>query len=298
MGRGNVVTELRPSVRLSSGAPGAVEIVLLSGSVKTFDRVGHHDYLAGCSLLDLLVRQTSGVHGIVVRDGWPEDEEMLDTARALVVYAGGGRKHPLAKSIERLERMEKMVGRGVGIVMIHQAVSFPPETAGRAKAWIGGVHVAGESGRGHWRTYHWEFPRHPVTRGVKPWKIRDGWLNGIQFVEGMTGVTPLLWSSRRHRGSSRGGAAGVVAWAYERPDGGRSFAFTGLDAHSAWSVPGVRQLVVNGILWSAGLTVPEAGAPCAVDAAMLMSLLTPRVSTARRIFDRFLGRLPRDRAAR
>jgi Trehalose utilisation len=291
MSGGNVVTKLRPSVRRSGGDPERVEIVLLSGSMRTSDRVGHHDYLAGCSLLDLLIRQTSGVDGIVVREGWPEDEGVFDTARSLVVYSGGGRKHPFSKSTERLERMEKMVGRGVGVVMIHQAVRFPPEIAGRVKAWIGGVHVPGESGRGHWRTHHWEFPHHPVTRGVTPWKIRDGWLNEIQFVEGMIGVTPLLWSSRRYRGSSDGGAASVVAWAYERPNGGRSFAFTGLDAHTAWSVPGVRRLLVNAILWSAGLTVPETGAPCAVDDAQLNSLLTPRARAGWRILRTILHRV-------
>ena len=68
----------------------------------------------------------------------------------------------------------------------------------------------------------------------------------------------------------------MVCWAYERPEGGRSFCFTGLDAHAAWSVSGVRQLVVNGILWSAGLAVPAAGAPCAVEREALREYLTPR----------------------
>jgi hypothetical protein len=51
----------------------------------------------------------------------------------------------------------------------------------------------------------------------------------------------------------------------------------GLDAHSPWSVPGVRQLVVNGILWSAGLNVPAKGAPCAADERLVNGYLTPRV---------------------
>jgi hypothetical protein len=92
----------------------------------------------------------------------------------------------------------------------------------------------------------------------------------------MHGVTPLVWSSRARGGSSLGGAADVVAWAYERPGGGRSFCYTGLDAHSAWSVAPIRQLVVNGVLWSAGGVIPDAGAPCVADAAALRRHLTPR----------------------
>ncbi len=253
-------------------------IVLLAGAVKVPDRVGHHDYLAGCALLAFLLGQTSGVSATVVRDGWPEDERVLDAARSLVFYSGGGRKLAVLGSAQRIEHLQRLVDRGVGIVMIHQAVSYPPELARRVTSWIGGAHVAGRSGRGHWTTHHREFPAHPVTRGVEPWKIRDGWLNEIQFTDGMRRVTPLVWSGREHRGSSAGGAGDVVSWTYDRPDGGRSFCFTGLDAHSAWSAPGVRRLLVNGTLWSAGLAVPETGAPCAVDEVALQGYLTPRGS--------------------
>lgn len=263
----------------SAGGDGTgAAIVLLAGSVKVPDRVGHHDYLAGCALLASLLGQTAGVSTVVVRNGWPEDERVLDAARSLVFYSGGGRKLAFLESPQRIECLQRLIDQGVGIVMVHQAVSYPLEFTRRAASWIGGAHAAGRSGRGHWTTHHREFPDHPVTRGVEPWTIRDGWLNEIQFVDGMRGVTPLVWSGREHRGSRAGGAADVVSWTYDRRDGGRSFCFTGLDAHSAWSAPGVRRLLVNGTLWSAGLTVPEAGAACAVDPAALRSHLTPRGS--------------------
>ena len=110
-------------------------------------------------------------------------------------------------------------------------------------------------------------------------------MNQIRFVEGMKGVIPLVWASEKYGGSSQGGGPAVVSWAFERPGGGRSFCFTGLDAHSAWAVPGVRQLVVNGVLWSAGLPIPPAGAPCAVEETALRRGLTPRGSRAALLFD-------------
>lgn len=269
------------------------DIVLVAGTVKTRDTVGHHDYLAGCRLAAALVEQTPGVRATVVPDGWPADERILDGARALVFYARGGAKHAFLASPHRIERMQQAVDAGVGLVMLHRAVRYPGPFAARAAGWIGGVHVAGASGRGHWPTEHRNFPEHPVTRGVSPWTIRDGWFNAIAFVDGMRGVTPVLWAGADHGGAASGGVPDVVAWAFDRPGGGRSFCFTGLDAHSAWAVTGLRQLVVNGILWSAGLPVPVDGAPCAVDEPRIDSYLTVRSPKAPGVVRQLWRRLRR-----
>jgi hypothetical protein len=275
---------------------GPITIVLLAGAVKVPDRVGHHDYLGGCTLLASLLEQTAGVRTIVVRDGWPRDESVFAAARSVVVYSGGGRKLALLASPQRIATIQRLVDAGVGMVMVHQAVSFPPEHAAEAARWLGGMHIAGRSARGHWAARHAEFPIHPATRGVAAWDSRDGWLTEVEFVDGMRGVTPLVWSGRDHRGTRSGGDADVVSWAYERPDGGRSFCFTGLDAHAAWSAAGVRQLLVNGALWTAGVTTPSSGAPCAIDVAALPSYLTPRGSRAAlvgKLLTRGLRRLAR-----
>ena len=106
--------------------------------------------------------------------------------------------------------------------------------------------------------------------------VRDGWLNELKFVEDLKGVTPLVWSGKTHQGSPDGGMGDLVGWVYERPTGGRSFGFTGIDAHSAWALPGMRQLVVNGILWTANLAIPNGGAPNKITETALDSNLTPR----------------------
>ncbi len=285
--------QTKASATHADAASGTVtaKIVLIPGKVKFSDRIGHHDYLAGCLLLASLLEQTAGVKTVVGRDGWLTDGAIVDEASTAVFYAGGSSMKSMFESPHRLERIQHLVDRGGGLVMIHQAVRCPPEFQTLATSWAGGIYVEGQANRGHWSTRHSEFPEHPVTYGVEPWEITDGWHNQLRFVHEMRGVTPLLWSSSRFRGSREGGAADVVAWTYERSTGGRSFCFTGLDAHSAWSLGGVRQLMVNAILWSAGLTIPMDGASCVVNPTELQSYLTPRDSQAGGALKRWRRRL-------
>ena len=252
------------------------KIVLVAGETAKVDTVGHHDYIAGCKCLDHVLKMTPHVQTTMVLEGWPTDEKVFDDAASIVFYTDGGGKQAFLSKPERIEKMQQLAAAKVGLVMIHQAVDFPAEQADRAIGWLGGIYVAGKSGRGHWPSHHVDFPDHAIARGVTPWEINDGWLNQLQFVEGMKGLTPLVWSGKKYEGSRAGLDPDIVGFAYERPDGGRSFSFTGLDAHSAWSLAGMRQLVVNGVLWSAQCDVPTKGAPCDVDEAKLDSFLTPR----------------------
>jgi len=92
----------------------------------------------------------------------------------------------------------------------------------------------------------------------------------------MSGITPIVLSGKQYAGSRAGLDKDIVAWTFDRPHGGRSFSFTGLDAHSAWSLPGMRQMVVNGVLWTAGVELPIEGAKCLIEDSQLEKLLTPR----------------------
>jgi hypothetical protein len=251
------------------------KVVLVSGETAKQDTMGHHDYIAGCKCLKALLEQTKNVETAIVLEGWPDDETVFQGARSVVFYTDGGGKQAFLSSPSRIDRLQQWMDNKVGLVLIHQAVDFPEANAKQALSWAGGAYLPG-SGRGHWDSKHTEFPTHPITRGVVPWEINDGWLNSLRFVDGMKGITPLVWSGKKYLGSRAGLDADIVAFAYDRPDGGRSFSFTGLDAHSAWSLPGMRQLMVNGVLWSAGLDIPTNGAPCEIDEVSLNNMMTPR----------------------
>jgi hypothetical protein len=51
----------------------------------------------------------------------------------------------------------------------------------------------------------------------------------------------------------------TVSWAWERPDGGRSFGFVGLHYHRNWRLEYYRRLVAQGTLWSLKVAAPEKG---------------------------------------
>lgn len=258
-------------------ATGQTKIVLVAGQVKEVDKVGHHDYLGGCRLMKALLKQTPGVEAVLVEKEWPADESVFDGAAAVVFYTDGGGKQAYLATPEHVALVQKMADSKTGLVNIHQAVEFTPEFAKQSADWTGGVYNA-LSSRGHWDSVHDKFPEHPITRGVTPWKINDGWLNHFKFPAGMKGITPLVWSGKEALGSPDGGDKDIVCWTFDRASGGRSFNFSGLDAHHAWELDGMRKLVINGILWSAGIEIPAGGAKCDAVKALVDSFLTPRTA--------------------
>ena len=94
----------------------------------------------------------------------------------------------------------------------------------------------------------------------------DGWLYNLHFTAKDKGFAPLIVGQVPDKSRSsadakqHNGRDEVIAWAQQRAGGGRGFGFTGADLHKSWGYESQRKLVVNGILWSAGLEVPADGA--------------------------------------
>ena len=231
-----------------------------------------HEHYPGCLLLaKALEENVRGVSTVVCRDGWPKDAHVLDNAAAIVIFADGGPNHPIMKHLEEVDRLMQ---KRVGLACLHYAVEVPKgPTADRLLKWIGGCYETFWSVNPHWRAEFKSFPDHPVARGVKPFSIEDEWYFHMRFPEQMKGVTPILTAippDDAHRpGNDPHGANPVVfarkgmpehmAWVIQRPDGGRGFGFTGGHFHWNWANDNFRTLVLNGIVWTAGLDVPAGG---------------------------------------
>jgi len=255
-----------PVVEEQPRDPKQAKIVLVAGT--NYFKAGEHDYVGGCAVLADLLRQTPAVFPVLAKD-WPKQAETFTNAKAVVFLFDGGDKHALLKE-DRLEQVQKLVDAGVGLVQFHQVIDVPKDLGERARRWSGAAWEKGYSQRAHWVAEFKSFPDHPISRGVQPFKIDDGWLTKLRFAPDKKGVTPLLRTvSPKQTGTTEASDEAIVAWAYERAGGGRSFGFTGGHLHQSLAEEGYRRFLVNGILWSAGVDVPAGGAPVKLDPAEL-----------------------------
>ncbi|MCH2365496.1 MAG: NPCBM/NEW2 domain-containing protein, partial [Planctomycetes bacterium] len=239
---------------------------------------GSHEHGGGCRYLAATLEK--GLPGIKTRvhaGGWPKDASIFDGASAVVLYMDGGGGHPVNRHLEELDKLMK---KGVGLACIHYAVEVPKGKSGNYFLdWIGGYFEAHWSVNPHWIAEFKKLPEHPITRGVKPFKINDEWYFHMRFRDKLEGVTPILSavapeSTMRRRNGAHSGNPAVrasvakgdsqhVAWARERPDGGRGFGFTGGHVHWNWGDENFRKLALNAIAWVAKADVPAGGVPSA-----------------------------------
>jgi type 1 glutamine amidotransferase len=194
--------------------------------------------------------------------------------------------------------------RGCGLVCLHYAVEpayakvgwpepeigadgkpvkqVPPAGRGSSGAgakefqqWLGGYFEQHWSVNPHWEASFKEFPKHPVSNGVKPFSTTDEWYYHMRFRTDGDGVTYVLSALppadtlKRPDGPHSGnpavreavarGEKQTVAWARQRPDGGRGFGFTGGHFHWTWANDQNRKMVLNAIAWIAKVEVPANG---------------------------------------
>jgi type 1 glutamine amidotransferase len=263
------------------------KIVLLAGGASHGS--GDHEHLAGCLLFKQCLDQVPGVTSAVYSNGWPSEVSAFEGADAVVIYSDGDAGHPFLRG-NRLQVIDALAQKGVGIGCIHFAVEVPKEKAGTEfLSWIGGYFETYHSVNPFWEADFKTLPEHPVTRGVKPFKQRDEWYYHMRFQPEMKGVSPILSavppeSTRGKPGANtpRAGNPDIqkhagepehVMWVYDRPEGGRGFGFTGGHSHQFWGNENFRKVVLNAILWSAKTEVPEKGVACPVAAEDLQQNL-------------------------
>ncbi|MHC4541677.1 MAG: ThuA domain-containing protein, partial [Planctomycetota bacterium] len=248
------------------------KIVLVAGPPS--HGYGGHEHNAGCLLLaKRLNENVPDVYATVYTNGWPKDPTALDNADAIAIFCDGGGGHVAMRHLEKLDKLAK---KGVGIAMLHYAVEMPKGKPGDYMlAWTGGYFETFWSVNPHFKAEFKELPGHPITRGVNPFAINDEWYYHMRFVENMKNVTPILTtippdSTRRegndaHRANphvrARMGMPEHVMWAIERPGGGRGFGFTGGHWHYNWAHDDFRKIVLNALVWTAGVDVPATGIP-------------------------------------
>ena len=237
-----------------------------------------HEQNAAALLFKKWLNGVPGIKATTQLSGWPQDATAIAKADAIFVFCDGAERHLIFQG-DNVEAIRKAAARGAGLVFYHYGVE-PPKAKGHQEFldWIGGYFELDYSVNPTWEADITSLPKHPITRGVKPFKVLDEWYYNMRFREGMKGVTPVLTatppdSTRMGKNDAHGGndfvrgnkgRAEHLAWVSENPNGQRGFGFTGGHYHKNWGDDNFRKLVLNALLWVAKVEVSADGVQCQV----------------------------------
>lgn len=214
-----------------------------------------HEYHAGLYVIAQCLQNVDGLQTVPVRadEPWKEGPELLESADGVVLFLSEGAKW-LSHDPQRLAAFQKFAKRGGGVAVLHWGMGTKD-----AKNIDAFVALAGGCHGGPDRKYKVVDVRtevadveHPILRGVEPVDVHEEFYYALKLARPAGTLTPLLRAPIN-------GAPQTVSWAWERPDGGRSFGFSGLHFHKNWEHAAYRRLVAQGVLWTLDLPVPAQG---------------------------------------
>ena len=258
----------------TSEAADKAKVVFISGK-PSHGRLAHEHRAGNMILAKGLNESGLPIEAVVVPHyGYPKDESILNGADTIVVFCTGHGGHVLNPKLKQFDALMK---KGIGVVMIHWATeAIKGDPGNKFLEWMGGFCDLNWSVNPHW-TPNFKVQKHPIWNGVKPFSVNDEWYYHMRFVKDLKGVIPILTdvplakTLKRPDGARSGnpavrkavanGESQHVAWAYERPVGGRGFGFTGGHVHMNWQHDDNRKLMLNAILWTANVEIPKDGVP-------------------------------------
>lgn len=237
------------------------KIVLIAGkNAPGHGGPGQHFHEGGITLLKECLDTSANVRGIktqvIFESRWPKDANILDDADTIVIYSEGWSGHPLGKP-EWMEKIRELMSRGVGLVCLHYAVVPPEGNEPEWLEWIGGYYDMTGYSKNPFNSCVVSpgAKEHPICRGWESFAAYDEFYYRIRFRENDKRLAPIMTAVLPKDGEQRE----TIAWAVERKDGGRGFGFTGGHFHCNWYIESFRKMVLNAVLWTAKVDVPQEG---------------------------------------
>ena len=254
------------------------KIVFLAGP-KEHGAPGRHEYEKDLRELAWSLEHASNlknVKTVVLVGRPPRDLSVFADADAIVIDGNGGwlkketgmlfpqdqdtdgRTYD-AETMAWIKQLDGLIKqKHIGLAVFHYTM-WVDNWSGRAQwqDWLGGVWIPYAS---HNPVDSWSVrplaARHPVLNGVAPWVYREEMYSHYFLFENPR-RTELLEAVPA---DPKNGGFSPVSWAYDRPDGGRSFVWGGSDFHdNMHTVADYRRYLMNGIAWTAGLEIPAGG---------------------------------------
>ena len=239
---------------------------------------GRHEYERDLRTLAQSFENATNLEGVrtqLIVGKAPRDLGLYEDVDAIVINSSSDRAanetHPLfpqnpstnyrgydAETIEYLKSLDELIQRNrIGIVLLHYA-NWAENTSAREYhlKWTGGlwVQTGSKNPVDDWAMK--PLTRHPILRGVKPWKYRDEIFCRFLLPNDKRRTDLLLATPTTDRFNM---GPQVASFAYQRDGGGRGFVFGGLDFRDNLALDNYRRFLLNGIAWAANIEIPRAG---------------------------------------
>jgi type 1 glutamine amidotransferase len=225
--------------------------LLLVGQGPDNHPAGTHEYLAGVERLAKLLEPTADLKVNVVSgdEPWTDGAKLISDTDGIVIFLSEGAKWCVADP-RRYEALTQLASRGGGFVALHWAMGTrEAEPIAPFLKLFGGCHGGPDRKYQVVRTeLRPAAPAHPITAGIAPLQVRDEFYYRLKFVDATPGIEPVLRAAIDDQPET-------VAWAWQRPDGGRSFGFSGLHFDDNWQIPEYPRLLKQAVLWTMKLPV-------------------------------------------
>lgn len=232
---------------------------------------GTHEVAAGARLveycLESLENQDPLEADVVHR--WSDVPHKLSQYDTVVLIGDSFPGERMPESDTIMQDLAGMMRNGCGMVTLHYGVGLKNEDMGPdgdhpLLHWTGGYFAAKcDHHQSIARIYEQTEivpadPQHPIANGVEAFTINDEPYINNYFGPGnklLAGAFPVATSMLPPENPSRE----IIAWGIERSDTGRGLGITLPHFFKNWQVEPLRKFLLNGILWTAGVDVPEEG---------------------------------------
>jgi len=228
---------------------------------------GTHEYLPGARVLRALLAHRRDVRTTIVQADapWAEGPALIAKADGIVMFLNEGGRF-IQEDSKRTKAFAAFARRGGGLVVYHWGMGAKKvEHVGQFLGLFGGCH--GGPDRKYTVVKGAKFqvmaPKHPVMAGIQSFELPfEEFYYKLKVPKAPKRWTPLVRVAID-------GNMETVGWAWERPDGGRSFGFSGLHFHVNWRHLQYQRLIAQAALWSVKLPVPKKGIRLEIDGRVL-----------------------------
>jgi type 1 glutamine amidotransferase len=235
--------------------------IVFFGGVKTHPP-GAHEHLEAAKFLQRSIDTAANIPPVetsIYLDSWPQNPAELDSAATIVLTWEGWDRHLVSsRNPDKVRKLDQLMRQGVGLVCLHAATAVEDDVEKYFLDWLGGNKKPQYSE--HWMARSLDValaaPEHPICRGVRPMSFpAEEFYSRIFFRPHDPRVTPILTALLPPAQP----APQIVGWTCQRADGGRGFACTGPHFHASFGNEDFRRLVLNAILRTAKIEVPQGG---------------------------------------